>query len=465
MRVTPTSRLRFRLENLLFVALFLSAVGLLAWLSTRYHLQADWTVGSRNSLSTASQELLRRLDGPVKITAYVREDSALRTGIQDLVARYQRHKPDISLAFVNPDANPERVRQLGITAPGGELLIEYQGRTEHLSSASEQSMTNALQRVARSGERWLVFLTGHGERNPTGKANFDLGDWGKELSQRGFTLQTLNLAETGVVPDNTSVLVIAGPQVNLLAGEVARIKDYLDRGGNLLWLADPGSLHGLGTLAEDLGVEFQPGMIVDPVTRLLGIESPTVVPVTSYPSHPITRDFNLLTVFPEAVGLIADPPDPWTAESLLTTSPQAWSETGELSGSVRFDDGQDIKGPLDIGVALTRPRPPPSSGEQSDSSEARDGVPTQRIVVVGDGDFLSNAFLGNQGNLDLGLNIVNWLASDDTLIAVPAKTAPDLNLVLSKTQSAIIGLGSLMVLPLLLLAVGTLTWYRRRRRR
>ena len=158
MLVSPKSRMRIRVENILFVLLFLSAVGLLGWLSTRYHVQEDWTVGGRNTLSASSQELLARLTGPVRITAYVREDEALRTGIQDLVARYQRHKADITLAFVNPDASPEQVRQLGITAPDGELLIEYQGRTERLSSISEQDMTNALQRAARhwssqSGQR------------------------------------------------------------------------------------------------------------------------------------------------------------------------------------------------------------------------------------------------------------------------------------------------------------------------
>jgi len=457
MRVTRKSRLRIRLENVLFVVLFLAAMGLLAWLSTRYNLQADWTAGGRNTLSAASQALLDRLEGAVRITAYAREEEVLRSRIRDLVERYRRHKGDMELRFVDPDNVPDKIRELGI-AVDGELVIEYAGRSEHLQSHTEQAMTNALQRVTRTGERRLVFITGHGERRPLGQANHDLGDWGRQLEQRGFRLEGLNLAERGAIPEETAVLVLAGPQVNLLPGEVQIIQGYVERGGNLLWLADPGSLRGLGPLAEQLGLEFQPGVIVDPTTQIFGIDNPAMALVSGYPFHPLTQDFDLLTVYPQAVGILADPPAPWESRPFLTTSGHAWSETGDLAGEVRFEEETDLSGPLDIGVALTRDL---TAGEPS-SDEA--GRQTQRIAVVGDGDFLSNAFLGNGGNLDMGLSLANWLASDDALIAVPAKVAPDLSLALSKTQAAVIGIGYLVGAPLLLLVAGLFIWMRRRRR-
>jgi ABC-type uncharacterized transport system involved in gliding motility auxiliary subunit len=457
MRVTRKSRLRIHLENVLFVVLFVAAIGLLAWLSTRYNLQADWTAGGRNTLSAASQELLDRLQGPISITAYARDDDVLRSRIRELVERYRRHKGDIDLRFVDPDSVPDKVRELGITVDG-ELLITYRGRSEHLQSHTEQAMTNALQRVARAGERRLVFITGHGERQPLGQANHDLGDWGRQLEQRGFRLESLNLAERGAIPEETAVVVVAGPQVNLLPGEVHIIQGYVERGGNLLWLADPGSLRGLGPLAEQLGIEFQPGVIVDPTTRIFGIDNPAMALVTGYPFHPLTRDFDRLTVYPQAVGILADPPPPWESRPFLTTSGHAWSETGELAGEVRFDEKTDISGPLDIGVALTRDL----AAREPSSDEARRR--TQRIAVVGDGDFLSNAFLGTGGNLDMGLSLANWLASDDALIAVPAKVAPDLSLALTKTQAAVIAVGWWIGAPLLLLGTGLFIWMRRRRR-
>lgn len=462
MRVTRKSRLRLRLENLAFHVLFLGAVGLAAYLTTRYHAQVDWTASGRNTLSEASQTLLGRLDGPVAITAYAREDEVLRGRIRALVERYRRHKPDLSLAFVNPDTAPDRVRELGI-AVDGELIVELGSRKEHVQTLSEQTLTNALQRVARGGDRYVVFLTGHGERDPRGQANHDLRDWARQLEQRGLRVETVNLAETGAVPANTSVLVIAGPQVRLLPGEVELLRGHLERGGNLLWLADPGDLRGLEPLAQQIGLELQPGTIVDPTTQLFGIDNPAMTLVTQYPLHPVTERFDLVTVFPMAAGLTARPSPPWESEPLLTTAARAWSETGELTGEVRLDPGKDVEGPLDVGVALTRPREglqappgPPALPAQS--------TPSQRVAIVGDGDFLSNAFLGNGGNLDLGLNLINWLSSDDELIAIPARTSPDTRLVLSDTAMAVIGVGFLAALPLGLALTGVLVWYRRRRR-
>jgi ABC-type uncharacterized transport system involved in gliding motility auxiliary subunit len=444
------------------MALFLAAVGLLAWLSTRYHAQIDWTAGGRNTLSDASRVLLGRLDGPVRITAYATEDGVLRDRIRDLVERYRRHKADIALELVNPEAAPDQVRELGI-AVDGELLVEFRGRREHVQSHSEQTLTNALQRVARAGERHLAFLSGHGERDPKGQKNHDLGEWGRQLTQRGFKVETLNLAEAREVPARTTVLVLAGPQVGLLPGEVELVRGYLDRGGNLLWLLDPGPLGGLEPVADPLGLEVHPGTIVDPTGQLLGVDNPAVVVVTRYPFHDVLSGLELLTVFPTAAGLQVKPPAPWEAEPLLTTSPRAWSETGELRGEVRLDPASDVRGPLDIGFALVRPRDAAGPGGDGPPVPST-GQPQQRVVILGDGDFLANAFLGNGGNLDLGMNVVNWLASDDVLVAIPAKTAPDLQLSLSAPVLYGIGTGFLLVLPAVLIGTGLVIWYRRRRR-
>jgi len=374
----------------------------------------------------------------------------VRRAIRDLLARYQRHKRDITLDFVNPDLQPARVRELGIRV-NGELLIDYQGRQEKLASLSEQSITNALQRLARSGERWLVFLEGHGERKPLGEANHDLGAWGKRLEEKGFKIQPLNLVANPAIPGNTAVLVLAGPQTDLMPGEVALIQQFIEGGGNLLWLGDPDDLHGLQPLAETLGVSFVPGVIVDPTTRVLGISDPRLAIASTYPPHPVTRNFDVITLFPQAAGIEYTPPAGWQGQAILLSAERSWSETGELSGQIAFDEGQDTPGPLTLGVVMSRAR-----GGGEDSGE-------QRVAIIGDGDFLSNAYLGNGGNLALGMNLINWLSHDDRFIDIPVKTAPDRNLSFSPLAQGMIGFGWLVLLPLGLAATGGLIWWRRRR--
>lgn len=457
MKVTTRSRRQIRLQNVFFVALFVSVIGLLAWLSDNYQYQADWTANSRNTLSEASIAVLEQMDGEISVSAFATDASPLKKHIEDLVGRYQRYKKELELTFVNPDTEPELVRELSITVDG-ELLFEYQGRTEQVTQLTEQAITNALQRISRSAERWLVFVEGHGERSAFDKANHDLQVWAQQLEAKGFRLQGLNLATTAVVPDNASVLIIAGPQVNYLPGEVRLIEDYIARGGNVLWLADPGQLYGLESLAEQLGVSFEPGVIVDPTTQMFAINDPTFAIVGDYSFHPVVEGFDMLTIFPYAAGVVVEPQGEWQGDSFLLTTAQSWSETGVLAGEISFDELEDVAGPMSLAAAVTRSLASDDAGAEELAQPKQ-----QRIIVIGDGDFVSNAYLGNGGNLDLGMNMINWLSSDDQLIAVPAKTAVDSSLNLSRSQSMVIGFGFLLVLPVVLLLSGLTIWWKRRK--
>ncbi len=439
------------LQNLLFMVLFLGAVGLAGWLSTQYHYQADWTENGRNTLSEASVALLAEMPQPVTITVFVRETPMVRKHITELVARYQRYKADIELKFINPDAEPQRVREMNITTEG-EMVIESAGQQARTQQISEEGLSNALQKVLRGGERRIAFLQGHGERDFLGAANYDLSAWAQQLQVKGAQLYGLNLASVAEVPENTSLLVIAGPRADLLAGELVAIQGYLDRGGNLLWLVDPGELFGLSGVGKEIGVQFLPGTIIDPNVsqvgmQLFGTDDPRMVLVASYGAHPVVAGFDFNTLFPVARGIEISDAGEWQPTTLLKTLSNVWAERGEIAGSIGFD-AADIAGPLNIGVALSRDR----------------GDLQQRVVVIGDGDFLSNGYLGVGGNLQLAMNIANWLMDDEALLSIPAKSASDITLEMDEFELAMLGGTFLVVLPLLLLGSGFFIWWRRRRR-
>ncbi len=453
MDVTTQSRRQLRLQNWFFVALFLTVIGLLAWLSTRYSFEADWTASGRHTLSEASSTLLQQLDGPITITSFSREDdlSGLRKRTKGLVSRYQRVKPDISLVFVDPDLEPDRVRAEGITLDG-ELIVEYGERSENLKAIGEQALTNALQRMMRSGERQIVFLSGHGERKFDGEANHDLGNWGRALAEQGFRFDYINLSITPAIPENTAVLVIANPQVAILPGELQLIQAYLHNGGNLLWFSDPGEKSGLDALADQLGLGFLPGTIVDPTGQMLGIEHPAFVIVAEYPAHPISEGLSTLTLYPKAHAIEVIDEKDFRALPLLNTLPRSWAELDKLEGSIGYDQGTERSGPLAIGSLLTR-----DHGEGDNSKQ-------QRIVVLGDGDFLSNSYLGNGANQELGNRILNWLSHDDSHITIAPRTSPDTQLELTPTLSLVIGFGLLLVIPGFLIGSGITIWWKRRKR-
>ena len=451
MRLDPSLRRRLWLQNQLFTLLFALAMGLLAWLSTRYPLQADWTANGRNTLSAASQALLARMDAPIQITAYVREQPALRDAIARVIGRYQRYKPDLTLHFVNPDLLPDRARELGISGDG-LLYVDYGGRSEKFQQLNEQALTRVLQRLSRPGERAVLFLDGHGERKPLGIANHDLGTFGQELEKIGIRPRPLNLVAEARIPTDAAALVIAGPRTPLAPGAVEAILEYVRQGGHLLWLRDPDEPAVLQPLAAVLGIAFLPGVVVDADAPGLGIQNPAFIPIADYGPHPITEKLRAPALLPQAAALTVQPGGGWTAAVLLESQPRSWTETGPLEGPMQFDpDSAERSGPLTVGVALVRPRPDAALSQQ-------------RIVVIGDGDFLSNTYLGNGANLELGLNMFNWLTVDEVPILIPPRIAPDPNLTLSAGALALIAAVFLIGLPVTLIASGWLIWFRRRRR-
>jgi ABC-type uncharacterized transport system involved in gliding motility auxiliary subunit len=434
-------------NKLLFHLLMLVILLLLAWLSGRYSMQWDWTKNSANSLNPISVDILSRTPDPLRVTVYAPEKSQLRDQIRRFIKRYQQIKSDISVDFIDPLQRPDEARRQGISL-SGEILLQYQDREERLQKLDEERFSNAILRLSQSQTRWVAGLSGHGERDLVGLANHDLGEFGKALSQQGYQVVDLDLATTPTPPDNTAVLVIASPTSSFLAGELERIQDYLTTGGNLLLLSDPDNTAAASLIKTLTGIEQLPGTIVDANVRELGIDNPAVALVPTYPEHPAVESFKLLSLYPQAAALSLPKDSPWEATAILKTLERSWNETGALSGEIqRNPELGEEAGPLAIGYALSR---------TDDNRE-------QRILVIGDSDFLSNSFIANAGNLDLGLALTRWLTQDDQMVGIPATQADDSELHLSKTATAVIGLGSLIVLPLLLLLFGlTMAWRRNR---
>lgn len=387
----------------------------------------------------------------LEISAYARKDSELRTLIRRYVEKFQRYKPDIILHFVNPDAAPDEIRQLGINV-NGELVLRYDGRKEHVKSNSEQEFVNALQRLLRDEERWLAFLDGHGERHPDGKSNHDLKEWVAQLKYRGYKYRPLNLTDTNVIPDNTSVLIIASPLVALLPGEIDIVKNYLEQGGNLLWLLDPDEKSGMQSIAESLGIRVEPGVVIDTAGQLLGINDPTIALTTArlYGDHPVTSGFDLTAFFPKVTAVTAFAEKGWHSLPVLSSGNHTWLELGELQGEVDFDSDKEQKGPLTLGLSMERQ----TAGLRNNQ---------QRVLVVGDGDFLSNTYVGNSGNMELGMRMINWLSSDDSLISIPQHAIDDAQLNMSQLALGVFGLGFLLVLPLGFLGAGGFIWWQRKK--
>ncbi|HEY8118174.1 MAG TPA: GldG family protein [Methylophilaceae bacterium] len=453
-------KLRFQLfmQNSFFVLLFLVLIFLLGYLSHEYRYSRDITQSNHNTLTEGSINVLKQMKSPVNITVFASQDNVangetFRKGVADFMSRYRRTKPDINVTFVSPAEQPKMAQDAGIKEEG-ELVVEYEKRTEHLIPPyAEQEMTNLLVRLSRTSQRTVMYLDGHGERNLLGVKNHDIGEFGKQLESKGFKFANPDLTIAQGVPTNGAMLVIASPQVDVSDVEAKKIKAYLEGGGNLLWLLDDENLHGLKSVAEYLGLKVTPGMVLDSSSAQYGADR-KVAFASAYGDHAITKNFMLRTLFPEARKVDAQGTDDngWKVSNLVYVAPNGWLETGKLDGKETFDEKKDIKGPINIAVALERIY----------------GKKGQRVVVVGNGNFLSNTFITNGGNLDLGVNIVNWLAGDDRLITIQPKPLKDINVIIPSGAANVfiawtVFHGYEFFIPLGLLIAGVVIWWRRRK--
>lgn len=372
----------------------------LAYLGYHFPLTFDVTHHKNNSLSLSSQNVLSKLENTFYIELTT-PDRDIANQITATVSLFQKESSKISLKVHLTSLSPQEKAAFHLKT-NHTLSFRYgdQKKIVDLDPAhwSEHALANFMYQVLRNNEDWTVFLSGHGELELTNTDNRHLSQLTSGLKQKGLNFATLNLGETGSLPRNTKVLVIADNQKPLLPKEMDELLHYVQQGGNLLWLANPSTTHPLNKLAKVLGIRWLNGTLLDPKAHAMGTPHPAINLIMHYPKHPITQSLNMLSVFPWARPL------DYTSALTLGWAPQPLlitESTTQLNGSTQK------KGPFTIGVALQKGK--------------------QRIVVIGNSHFLSNSTIHNYGNADLAHNIFHWLNETDVLLNTQTTPAMDLN--------------------------------------
>lgn len=430
--------------------LLISIMLCLGWLSQRYNAALDLTANDRHSLSDSSKEVLESLKSPIEIIAVVGPDPQQRNAISELVARLQAEKSDITLNFINPETNPAAVRELQ-AENGGSLILRSDGRETRLKSLSERNLSNSLRQLNRDQDKKIAFITGHDERSPAGISNFDWSTTAGRLAAIGLVSQEHSLVSDPVLSQDIDLVVIAAPRRPFFPGEIASLNTYLSQGGNLLWLSEfneSSTGPNLKFLADYLGVDTLPGKVIDKASQDVLTDSPAFVLLTRFPNHPINTLLNNPLLLPQASALAVTPLAGQTTLPLLQTPEASWTELGELSGAIAFDQtSAEIVGPLLLGVSIEREMPEGN----------------QRIVVIGDADFASSQFVDNGDNQVFTEALMLWLTGESDSLEFITRSAPDTALVLNNRSIIALSIVYLAGIPLLLFIIAIVVRVRNRK--
>jgi ABC-type uncharacterized transport system involved in gliding motility auxiliary subunit len=453
------------------IVAMLAILGGLNYLGVRQNKRWDLTANQVFSLSEQTLKVLRGLDAPAKLTVF--DQAANFDRFKDRLEEYVYQTKQLSVDYVDIDRNPARAKAANVQT-AGTLVLEYKGRVERVTNLEEQDIANAFIKATTGIERKVFFTQGHGEKDPASGERAGYSAVADALKGDNYAFEKLVLAQTPAVPGGATAVIIAGPRTDFFPGEIDALKKYLAKGGALFAMVDPADKPGEGTLPnltaflKDWGVELGEDIVVDAsgVGQIFGA-GPTVPVAASYPAHPITERFNLMTAYPLARSITTTTTEGRTAQSVIETSPQSWAEKdiagllagGEVSADTTKGDRQ---GPIVLAAAVSAPASdvppaaaPPAGGEAPPKPETR-------LVAMGDSDFAANFGLGIQGNRDLFLNTLGWLSRQEGLIAVRPRSPEDRRLTFTADQLNRVAILSIFVIPAAIFGLGIYTWWRRR---
>lgn len=449
-------------DTFVAVAAFLSIVVVVQALSSRHRLRYDVTRDKRFTLAEQTLSVLDNLRRDVRAHAFFKRGTPDEARARDLFGQFRHRTARFDFEFVDPDQRPQRARQMDVYA-FGTTVVEAGARRETIARLSEEALLNAIVKATRDTVRTLCFVKGHGERDPSNTARDGYSIAALALEREGFAVRSISLFDVASLPEECALAVVAGPRRDYLESEIAKIEGHLDRGGSALFLIDPQTdLPNVGGLLARYGIGMGDDAVVDPYSRVFGGDYSVPV-VTEYENHPITRGFQLATFFPTArsVAITPEPAEGLTVQHLAKTGKSAWGEKNlDLidKGQAVKDEG-DTPGPVPLAAVARRKTPAPPG-----AAEAEDERNESAVVVFGDSDFAANGSFRMSGNSDLFLNVINYLAEEQEMIAIRSKTGLGDRLFLTASQGRLIFLVSVVLLPLAVIACGVTVWTRRRRR-
>jgi len=454
------------------VVLVIAIISAVNYVGQRHPKRIDLTAIGKYTLAPQTVQVLKKIDKDIEVKAFF--PGGDYAPLKDLLLEYRTQNPRLHFEFIDPDKHPDLAKQYDVTVYGtfqnpftgsqlksGTVVLTMGPRKEKVEKRSEEvgeeDLTNAIIKVQRTEAKKVYFISGHGEKDPADTEREGYSAAKKALEDEGYKVDSVNLASEGKVPQDAKVLVLAGPTTEPFPQELQYLNDFLNKGGSLLVMVDPSPAPSLESFLKGWGVQVDNDIVLDVsgAGRLMGA-GPTIPLVLKYENSKITDRFRAMTFYPmtRSIQPSKDTATGLTVEILFKSNPNSWGETDLKSKEASFDEKTDLKGPLPLAVAATK--------EVRPTTDAGPGAKA-RLVVVGDSSFPINSYFQAQGNGNMFLNMVSWLAQEEDLISIRPKSQQDRRIIMSQSQQALVRLLAVFLLPGIVLIAGIIVWTRRRR--
>ena len=479
-------------------------------ISIRVFDRIDLTAQHVYTLSAASKKLVGSLDDRVTVKAYFTEDlpspyNNNRRAVLDMLNDYKAYaKGNLEYQFIDPQGpkGEEEAQEQGITPVQVQvvnadklevkrgylgLVMLYEDKKEVLPvvqnlSSLEYDISSALMRLTTRTKKKIGYTTGHGEPEIS-----TMRQAYQALTQQ-YDPVPVDLSKDAPVPSDIAALLVISPEKAFQDSAKYQLDQYLMRGGRIAFLLNrvnatlqmrAGQLLNLGLddMLESYGIRVNPDLVRDAqcasvgVTQQQGSFSMTsqvpfpYIPVASSfdATNPIVKDLrSVFFFFISSLDTTGAAAKGLKTDVLVRSSKRSGRQTGYfiINPLEQYTPADLAEAGIPLAAVVDGSFKSYFVGKQP--APAVTQSPETRIIVIGDGDFMKDQYLGGRGNLTFFSNIVDYLTDDAGLITIRSKnvTPPPLEQVSDGTKQ-FAKYADLVGPPLLIIGYGLFRWRRR----
>jgi ABC-type uncharacterized transport system involved in gliding motility auxiliary subunit len=448
----------FGLNSLITILLVLGLLGVTNFLVSKYPKKIDLTRGKLNTLSDQTVKTIQGLTQPLKAALFIK--TAEKEQYRPLMDNFKSLSQKFEVEYVDPDREPTRAKNDGVKKYG-TLELSYEGRNNKVDEPTEEKITNAIIKLTKNKSSTLCAITGHGEKSFSSVEAEGYDGVKKALANQSYEVKDLNIVqEQNKIPDTCDAIAVVGPTKSFFAPEIQALQAYLENGGRAVFALDT-NIQGAPYAPELLPVleawNLKPdnALIVDPVSRLFGVDASVPIILEYNKQSPVTKDATEKSYFPFArpIEAITTTPE-LTTRWLAKSTAKSWGVVDLKSitkGEAEFKEGRDMKGPLIVAAS--------TQGKLKNSKATRE----TRVLLFGTSFLATNNFARYGGNLDFFLNSVAWALEDESMISIHAKEEGPGRVEMSQKTAVVIFLVTVVLVPLAIAIAGIVIWVFRRR--
>lgn len=450
--------------SLVFATTFLLAIN---YFANQRPMRRDYSFGAPTSPSQATLSMIQSSDPAVEIVLFLPRGNRLLAEVLPFFEGLR--EAGAKLTVQDQALDPQLSKKLKVTGNGYVGLRQAERTAKWYLGSELDTARQRLKHMDRElrtqlaqltvAERVVYMTSGHGERadrtsskkdRPQAKVFSDL------LRSLNIKVHRLGLAEglAGAVPDDASLVIVFGPQADFRPEEVQALRDYFKRGGALWLMLDPGDMHGLQALLDDIGVQIGSTLCNDRVfvDASHSDADHAFIVSNNFAHHDAVSSLRnagqrATVLFKGAAGL-SKKQKVWGKQTILLRS--LADSFADLNSNFIFDADSEKRAPESMIIGAEK------------KAKAADKKP-QRLVVIGDSDVLADGLMASKPNLLLGYELATWLLGNDKLAgAVDSEQDP----VIQHTRNGMVWwfYGTTFAAPILILALGLFYVSMRRRR-